>query len=234
MGFTGSGLSEMRELAVRLGSIVSFDRRGKVVWLDNFEDNINKWKLFAGVGANNAFALSTDKARNGAKSAKITVGDAANAYIIIGRYLPYPKLGKMGFEYSFTVNSDIKYIVLSFGLFTTTQVTDFKVRYLPQTKVLEYLARIGVPDVWTQFASGVSLMVDVLFHTWKLIGDASKSYFSELVLNEKKYDLSAYKPAITYGVDFAPSMFLTMGIYNNAAGDHSIYVDDAIVTMEEP
>ena len=37
------GLTDLGELAVRLGSPVSFDRRGDVVMMETFEDGLDAW-----------------------------------------------------------------------------------------------------------------------------------------------------------------------------------------------
>ena len=37
-------VTDLGELAARLGSIVSHDRRGDVIWLDGFEDGLDKWQ----------------------------------------------------------------------------------------------------------------------------------------------------------------------------------------------
>ncbi|KKK91844.1 hypothetical protein LCGC14_2708890, partial [marine sediment metagenome] len=83
------------ELAARLGGIVSFYRRGDVLWLDDFEGTIGKWAV-SGTGA--SASLSTDDARNGAKSGKLTLG--AGKEIFINRVMGYPVISNMGFEMS--------------------------------------------------------------------------------------------------------------------------------------
>ena len=40
---TVHSIQDLGELAVRLGSIVTFDRRGNVLWLDGFDSGIGAW-----------------------------------------------------------------------------------------------------------------------------------------------------------------------------------------------
>ena len=101
---TVSGLADLGELAVRLGSIITFDRRGDIVWFDDFEGDVFKWERDPS-GVDAAIIVSPEAARNGAFSAKLTTGNLADDHATILHHLPYPVTSRVGFEISFTVNN---------------------------------------------------------------------------------------------------------------------------------
>ena len=68
-------VTDLGELAVRLGSPISHDRRGDVIWWDDFECTLNKWQTVAN-GAGSSVALSDARARNGRYSALLISGSA--------------------------------------------------------------------------------------------------------------------------------------------------------------
>ncbi|GAI56753.1 unnamed protein product, partial [marine sediment metagenome] len=61
-------LADMGELAVRLGSIVTHDRRGDVIWMDNFDSGIAKWYQFAS-DDDGLVEWSAERSRSGGFSA---------------------------------------------------------------------------------------------------------------------------------------------------------------------
>ena len=61
---------DVAELVVRLGSPVSFDRRGNVVLIDDFAASVIKWS-YPGYGTGNGHELSTAWAKSGSQSLKL-------------------------------------------------------------------------------------------------------------------------------------------------------------------
>src|SRR3990167_1185649 len=105
---TVAPLADLGELAARLGSINTYDRRGNVAWLDDFEATLNKWGT-GGDGTGNAVAISTSRARHGAQSVKLTTGSTGAKESEIFHPEAYPVLGKYGIEYSFVLGSSALY-----------------------------------------------------------------------------------------------------------------------------
>lgn len=223
-------LSDMGELAVRLGSIVSFDRRGDVVVLDDFEASTLKWHTIR-VGTGAAAALSTTAARNGSQSLKLTMGDAENDTTYAYRYAPNPVLGKIGGEYSFSLGADLKLLTHTLLLRDGAYQHDPYIIYYPQDNILGYHDSDG----------GITELTDSLdlyeypffFNTWKLVVDFKKEEYVRAIVNEVEYDLSgiSYKKTVSATT---PLFRLALAVVNNSAGNHHVYVDDVIITQNEP
>jgi len=73
---TVGSLADMGELAARLKSIVTLDRRGDVIFLEDFEAPILNWTKY-GVAAGAAQRLYPDEAFMGSQSLYLSPGDAA-------------------------------------------------------------------------------------------------------------------------------------------------------------
>jgi hypothetical protein len=223
-------LSDMAELAARLGSIVTFDRRGDVIWLDDFEDNINKWVQSA-VGTGGSIGLSNDAARSGSMSAKlVTPSDALLAARLYRDFL-YPEVGKIGAEISFTINNNLDFFQLGLQFWTETKYTNSLLRYLPSEKALYYVDSNNVQRV---ILSNVNLFaVTPLFHTLKLVVDIKTDKYIRVLLDSYYVDMSEIAcPTYTgvYTKDF-DCQITAMG---KAGLNIAIYVDDFILTQNEP
>lgn len=227
---TTYGLADMGELAARLQSIDTFDRRGDVVWLDDFEDNINKWDI-ALLGAGAGVTLSNDLARNGARSARLVTGNVLNDYAGITRLLPLPVLGKIGFEISFTSDEDLNTQRFYIRRFDGVDHHTGEVYYDAVANRLYYVDSTGAPQVLplsTDLTASVTL-----FHTLKLVVDLSTDMYVRLILNEIEYDLSSYPLWVDDNLT-PPMLAVNYWVRTQAAANQTVYADDAIVTQNEP
>ena len=227
---TTYGLSDMGELAARLGSIDTFDRRGDITFLEDFESSLVKWDIIPfGVGA--GAHISSEACRFGSLSAKLTTGNVIDDYIQIHHFSPYPVKSAIGAESSFTVNANLARIVLYLRVYDGTNLNESAFRYTPATGVLEYQ---DFTTGWTQLAAGVVLeALDHYFHLFKLVVDFSTGYYKRLIVNETEYDMSTlkYKIAADAGKPkLAAQFFIATAVNSN----QSIYVDDFILTQNEP
>jgi len=223
-------LQDMAELAARLGSIITFDRRGDLLWYDDFEENINKWNLtFSGVGAN--IALSTDTARNGGSSAILTTGDAIGDYAYMDRFIPYPVLSSIGFELSFTTNDNLDFIEFTLAFYDGSFLYIARVRYYPATDKFQYVDSTGT---YQDLISDFPLRADVhLFHTMKLTIDMKEGKYRYFIINATTKSLEGVD-LWKFSSNIEPHLMVRVYSRSAVAGNQSIYVDDAIITQNEP
>lgn len=223
-------VSDMAELAARLGSIVTYDRRGDVVWMDTFEDNLNKWYQWVnGTGA--AAALSTDLAKNGAKSAKLTTGNNTFDQTALYRFGgPMFIDSRTGIEVSFILNAKVN-LIFSMTTFLATELYTAKVKIDPVAETLSYQNLAGA---WVVLMAGLTVRPINTWHTLKLVADfsASKEYV-RLLLDNLSPDVSGIK--VYKKVEVNTEHFeVIVNAQVLEAANHSMYVDDFIITQNEP
>lgn len=223
-------VQDLAELAARLGSIDTFDRRGNVVFLDDFENGIAKWEALAS-GSASAVALSTARARNGAYSCKLTTGAAVDDYAQILRELAPPVDGPIGVEVNFSLDSLGVRLTLQLVRYDAPGYTSFIARFNISTGVIALMVD---PGVWQTIATGVALAAAAtLFYTLKLVVDTATRRYVRLIMGQTAYDLAAYG-GLYSSTPTTPELLVSIRAANHATGTKNTYVDDVIVTQNEP
>jgi len=224
------GLSDMGELAARLKSISTFDRRGNVIFLDDFEDGIVKWGKYSAAGGGSVEWDAT-RARNGGFCAKLSTGGSTDDDASAFRNLPYPKLSKIGGEVSVSLGVYLKTILWMLRLDSGTSILEAKVRW---TKATKTWACDASGAGWTDLAPITTLETSVvLFHTFKLVCDFPNQRYDKLVVNNTIFDLSALViPSISPGD--APYLRPRLEITTPSNNAGVVYFDDIIITQNEP
>lgn len=223
-------IEDLGELAARLGSIDTFDRRGNVLAFDDFESGIGKWYRSGDAG----YDISWDgnHGRNGGFCCKIMTGGAAGRVAYIYRRFGYPVLSRLGFEFSFATFLFGRYLELKTDLQTAAGLHSPAIRYVALTDTFEYNDDAGIyqtiPDLtWRPMDTAWG------FDTIKLVVDYISNEYVRLIVNNQVIDLSGISyqvgtvPAIPYGT-------LEIRLTTDVAAQARTWVDDVIVTQNEP
>lgn len=221
---------DLAELAARLGSIVTFDRRGDVVWLDDFSGGLSEWEAESwGLGKD--IAISAVTARSGAFSCKLTAGSDDVHAATIRHIFPFPILSNIGFEFSFTYSNPFNLLELDCYLYFSAYALVAQIKYDREATKLQYREDAVT---WRDIATNVQfLQSDRLFNTMKLVVDARAETFVRLLVNDAVYPLADIPIYKTFAV-YIPRA--TMEIYLEGREDENdiVYIDDAIITQNEP
>ena len=227
----------IEELANRIifDTPMSFDQRGQILWADDFEDNINKWEqTLVGTGAGGSIALSTDRARSGSKSAKLTTGDAVGDYARIQRRLPYSRVSRIGLEFSVSLGSDIDSIEFFLMLADGAEYCYGRFRFYPtgaDVGIVEYYNSGGT---FTTLDNLGGFLADAcMFHTVKCVINFPDKKFHRLIVNERSYNMNQLD-CYRFAQLVLPRVDICILAANAAVGNHSAYIDDVIITQNEP
>ena len=218
------------ELAVRLGSIATFDRRGNILWMDDFEGVFLNWG-YSAVGIGAAVSLSTSQALTGSQSCKLTTSTIPDIPIIIYKRLAYPILGRMGFEIAFTYSADIVHWRVSHVLYDGTSIHKPGIIYDKGLNAIYYYDNEGdtvkIADVPTIPS------YDYLFNKVKLVVDFAKGKYVKLIFNDIEYPLTdiAYQKVTD---DTLAHMYPNFSVWDPSVNNTNVYVDNVIFTQNEP
>jgi len=223
------GLIDVGELAARMGSPVTFNREGYVLLMDTFEYGHGRWTL-NGIAPYEA-KISAEWSRYGAYSLKFDVAADAGKYGLMDTYFPFPFAGKYGVEFSTRLNTHISMVHVDLRFFDG----DVRQKYLFYLRPIDEQLAIWDRDL------GYKVVVDPLpistegqiWHTFKIVVDMKNQYFQRMIVDNVEYNLKAYRPTLlTTGV--APHAFLRLQFYGHGSGAGVAYVDDVILTQNEP
>ena len=227
---TIGSIADNAELAARLGSIVTFDRKGDVIWLDTFEGEDGKWETSAvGVGA--SYAQSNEKALRGSFSAKLVTGAAVGNATSMKRVLAYPILSNLGFEIAFNITNAASNYIFQLHYNTGALQWRAEIRWNVTTQVLEYLDAAGAPQTLDNVRGSTE---GTLFHILKLVINSTNHTYHRLILDSNSYDMSNIAAQFA-GDGAAPHFFIyfeAMNIITAVNKDH--FVDCVIATQNEP
>ena len=217
------------ELAARLGSVTYYNKTGNVFFMDGFEHTLNKWAE-GGSGTGHAAAVDNGYAKDGEFSCKITAGQGNNEMGNISHTGGGIVLSKIGFEVSFTIDSNLKDFQFLWDIETGTYEHLAGVYYYPITQLLRFANSAGGIST---FATGVELDEGLgIFHTLKFVINMSTGYYDYCLLDNVLYDMSSWQYELGAN-NAAPSHRADIIATNSVATNQSFYVDNVIFTQNE-
>lgn len=225
-----ASISDMGEVAARLGSIVIYDKRGDVVDFDNFEEPLLRWRSNNGVGGAVVIHDSAS-ARSSSQSVKLVTpaGAGSSAYIV--KKVSILGTKRLGVEISFAnVDTFLEFHISGYFYSGTTLsvaelLLDFNSRKL---YIFDETGAQKEVATFTKFFQGL-----FIYYTIKLVADYGTGEYVRLLLGNLEYDISATKLE-TVDSDIAPFFETTIGVWNRTAAGATMYIDDHIITQAEP
>lgn len=234
-GFVGPvrtlfGLDDLGDHAVRIGAVSSWDRRGRVIFSDNFREGPGAWTL-TGSDVTATTCLFTGHALSSPFCMKLRNGSGGAQYARMQHTFGYEYRGHAGLEFSITLEPGARFV--KFGLFSSLPTGRLfaYVRFTPATGVVDYGSDL---TGWTPFGNVGTIPGNVEeWHNIKLVADFDTGYYVKLVWEGVPLDMSAIL-CDTAGAMAREYWSILIENDNDAATQHSMYVDDVIVTIDEP
>lgn len=223
-----SSVADLGELAVRLGSINSFDRRGDVYWMDSFEDGIAGWAVVS-APAGGTGAQSTEFSRHKGNSLKATTPDSVGGTLGIQHYEALAFAGKSGWEIAVMSMGELAYLELIVDVLDAGRNRRAYVRLDIVGKEWEYE---DVDGNFQSIATDVVFSeVETLFNLIKLVVDVTEFEYVRLLFNGDEWPLD--------GIAMR-DIGATTGVYTRfqprlvANEEIECFFDTAIITLNEP
>jgi hypothetical protein len=231
LSYGGQDIS-LAELAARNNSINVFDRRGTVMWQDSFEDGLQKW--ITSTSGLATIVCSTDLSRSGSVSGRMYNPDTENCQLV--KSVPFASQSPFGFEASFARDlpggtTNIK-ILFELDVYDGANYIVGKLTYNEATTSLYYMDTAGNDILLSNTVDISSGVFD--FSTVKLVIDSVKKQYVRCVLNGYVFDLRNIPlfEAVAAGSPFLESIISLETA--DGASDSVAYIDDVIITKDEP
>lgn len=228
-GSDKSPSNDIGELAVRLGSIVSYDRRGVVIFQDNFDYGISKYNVVA-AAAGSGVNLSAERCLSSGFSCELKTASATNGYTSITRTLHPLKALPMGFEVSFSEDTGLSTLVLTL-LYQKDGIS--------QSGIIKY--NFATHDLSYQDSLGNFIVLDNVksltydthsFNTLKFVIDPNIIQYVRVLFNNREYDLSGIDMFHT-AVVLSDRIIMSVAVNGDGVNSRSLWVDNLIVTIGE-
>ena len=218
------------ELAARLFSPDTFDRRGSVLFMDSFENGLGKWvTITTGTGATVTLYVAT--ARTGAFSVKLLTSAVNGEETGIERYTPVSILKQFGVEGSLIFPAADCYVILYLYAYTGALVYTAKVRYRISTGVMSYWDTNGN---WQNLSGTVSsYQGGVGFSSIKLVINPTTQKYNRVMLSGRVLDMSTIFLQMAANTT-APCLYTSLRVAAQDSEAVAVPIDDVIITQNEP
>ena len=221
------GQIDSGELAARLGSINTFDRRGNVVFMEDFEGTTLKWSE-SHTGSNPECYLTNTRSCHGDQSLYLYTGNMSGDITSLKRHFPLPVQSKLGFELSFSpIVTNFRYQI-TVTLRDGTTVSEGLLRYDNKTEKIQIET-----DTSVDIATGID--VTKLYNSWctmKLVVDYATNKYVRVIFNNKQYDVSKYSMTTTSDTT-TPRLYVRLSAIVQENFNRSTYFDSFIITQNE-
>jgi len=223
-------LFDQAELAARLGSYVTYDRRGSVVWQYGFGDGIGDVGPDV-TGASALAALSAAVWENPPFSCKLQCGTTIDGYAAVERRMPVPQPPRVGFQTSVRCSSNVQQVRHFIYHYdgATRWYANLRVNLLDHQ--LELYADPGVVYVLSDALP--DLNTGYYFAHLKLVVDLQTHMCVRAILDADEYDVSAYE-MISDADTSAPHVRCRTSNHAVNGTNAVINVDNLIITAAEP
>jgi len=225
-----ASVSDMGEVAARLGSIVTFDKRGDVVDFDNFEEPVLKWG-YTYYDALSTVYLSSDNPKSGSQSVRFYVPAVVGNWAYIFKTTSPLGSKNIGVEISFSAIHGAKTLEILLEHYDGEYLRKAGARF-HQSEGKLYIEDENYS--WLEVANiGDTLYSVFVYYTMKLVCNFDTGKYSRLLFSNRQIDLSnkaIWKTADTS----APS--LTQYIRTEVLGSANTvcFLDDFVLTQAEP
>lgn len=223
-------LSDMGELAVRVGSLKAYNRRGSVFWMTDMSLGMAPWQI--GKSGDNAdIRPDASWSMYGGYSLVLEAGSTANYMAYIYRKLTPHVVNKWGLEIAVAFPEGFEEFHLGLHRFDGVQAHSARIILSDADQKIYY---------WDDYNSPVEVgdlpqIIDAysLFHCVKLVADYENDKYVGLWLDDNFYDLSDYALAVYNASDY-PMSYIYMRMVGLSGDTDRCHIDYVIMTTGEP
>ena len=219
--------SLLRELVARLGGTDLTDKKGTILFADNFESPTLSWTW--STGGNAYWTYDYNLFLSGSRSLKCVTDTDGGVSIM--RYYPLPPSKRIGLSLLFGSPSSGTKLSLESWYHEGTVYMHAGVKIHFNTSTV-WLTQTGIGDIEILTLEGFNTGISC-FYPLKLVVDFAKRKYQRLIIGFEEYDISAYDilylpypiyNQLTLAVSVTPQLHI----------GGSVNIDDSVLTYSEP
>jgi hypothetical protein len=223
-------LDDMAELAARLGSPITYDRRGALLWSYGFQAGIGDVGPTA-TGANSVVALSASIWESPPASCVLRSGTADGAQAYIERRVAWPVSRRVGFAASCRFGSNVS--KLFHDIYAYNGTTNYYSYLLLDCDADVAQVRTGDAGLLTLIDPLPDLRTGYYFTHLKLVVDLATFGLVRAIVDDAEFDLSGHTMA-QVADGSAPNIRCRVTNEGHNLVVASVNVDNIIITANEP
>ena len=216
--------------AARLGSIKTYDMRGRVWFYDDFEAATLHWQPES-IGVGGAQRLVSDYVRNGEQALGLQANTGVGHQSSVWRVFELPRSVPIGLEFHFSQEANFGIIRMSIAVDDAVNRTIASFRIEEATGQLQYRNQGGG---WTDsgLQTGLSDVVSH-FHSVKIVFDYETDEWIRIMHDSQEADLNHEAMEL---IGTTGDRYLLVAIDNDGDGVNNARAifDDLIITVMEP
>lgn len=218
------------ELAARLGSLKTYDRRGSVLDMQNFDSGLGSFELVKG-GSGAYPVIAADRILSGGYSAYLYAPTGVTNASELRWYRGMAWAESFGVEIAF--NLDALHGMLFFWccLYDGAKSHPGVLRWNLDTGVLECLGGAGT---YEEVATGLAVGVGKgKWNFLKLVIDTANDEYMRCLLGGTEIDMTSFE--ILDSADASPPyLYASVALYASASDAAEMWIDNLILTDREP
>jgi len=225
-----SGIADPGEAAARLGGINVYDRRGWTVWMDDFELPVLRWSVDSSAGSPDP-VLSTNQQWMGAQSVYLATVAGVGQWSALGKDFALLRLGRIGFEFFIRLeNHSLGYLNFDINIYDGTNLSEANLYLDADARTASIVTPAGLIPIATD-CFRVLPAKDWL--PVKLVLDMDTDMYVRLLVGPTEYDISAHamRPGPLSNEKY---VYVRLTLYGDTTDDCNAYLDDFILTQNEP
>lgn len=223
-------LEDMGELAARLYSPVVFDRRGEIVWMDDFRGGLSNWiTAVSGTGA--SAAISAINTYRGGFVARLVAGTNVTKLAAMAKIIGGWVGEKMGVEFCIMFSLDALTTLFQIGVYTGTELLEVRLRYTHSAYKWELLNNLAVYE--TILIKDVNITGGYMYIPIKIVADLIAGKYMRVLIGDIGVDVSSIEISSSAAAD-TPSYHITVTHTGMGGNNPELNIAHVILTANEP
>lgn len=222
-------LDDMAELAVRLGSAVTFHRFGTVIWMETFSGGLGN--CVVGVTSSScAVYLQSDRFHQDGIAAELNTLASTPEYASLNKFGPYYPGSVMAYSGWYCCLGEYNVVQINLEYYDGDYTYYARIKVLHPTGDVTYLnnsyAEVALGNVGLVDADGVK------WYPFKLVVNTQLHEYVRFMFADVVFDMSGIALYST-AISSAAYVQTAIRLFSPTASDRSVYVDDLVFTLNE-